>query len=238
MIRRVRARLSRIVSDALGWIATRSPRVAFIVSDALGTLRALPTARDRRMWMTHMRTQLLAGWAARGGRARIRALVRPNDATARLRPPLIIGTFHVGPILGLGVLTERLQGETLVLRGSVGATEQQRAATFYRALEALRANGFVLMALDPYEAQRIAVPFRGRTLQLARGAFAMARIARVPIVPIVARWDGNEIELIIGEALPSSDDEQAMAEGAARWLEGYLREWPGELSYRIRELTS
>ena len=241
MTRRVRARLSRIVSDTLGWIASRSPRVAFVVSDALGALRALLTARpqaDRQMWMTHMRTQLLAGWGARGGGAQIRALVRPNDAIARLRPPMIIGTFHVGPILGLGVLTERLNGETMILRGSVGSTEQQRAATFHRAIEALRAKGFIVMALDPYEAQRIAVPFFGRTLQLARGAFAMARIARVPIVPLVARWDGNEIELVIGDALPSSDDEQAMAEAAARWLEGYLREWPGELSYRIRELMN
>jgi hypothetical protein len=234
---RVRARLSRIVSDALGWLASRSPRIAFLTSDMLGALRAgIPTRTRRRIWMNHMRTQVLAGWIDRGGTAQVRALVRPNEAIARLRPPMIIGTFHIGPTLGLGVLSEWLDGETLVLRGSVGTTDQQRAATFHRAIEMLRANGSVVIALDPNEAQRIAVPFLGRTLHLARGPFAMARIARVPIVPLVARWNGNAIELIVGEPLPISDDEQSLAESAGRWLEGYLREWPGEISYRIREL--
>ena len=237
MIWRVRAQLSRIVSDALGWLASRSPRIAFLASDVLGAVRAgLPTRTRRRIWTNHMRTQMLAGWIPRGGTTQIRALVRPNDAVAALRPPMIIGTFHIGATLGLGVLSEWLDGETLVLRGFVGTTDQQRAATFHRAIERLRANGFIVIALDPHEAQRIAVPFLGRTLHLARGPFAMARIARVPIVPLVARWDGNAIELIVGEPLPISEDEQALAEWAGRWLEGYLREWPGESSYRIREL--
>ena len=167
---------------------------------------------------------------------------------------MIVSTFHIGPTLGLGVLSERMQGETLVLRGTqfpldhtgrqnvnldvnlIGGTDQQRAATFHRAIERLRQNGFVVLALDPHEAHRIAAPFLGRTLQLARGPFAMARIARVPIVPLVARWDGDEIEIIVGEPLPILDDEQALAALAAQWLESYLRDSPGELSARILEL--
>jgi hypothetical protein len=159
---------------------------------------------------------------------------------------MILGTFHIGPTLALGAVQERLKENLLVLRGSqfpfdrasrdrVGSTDQERAATFHRAIERLR-DGFVLMALDPREAQRIEVPFLGGTLQLARGPFAMARVARVPIVPVVARWDGNEIELVFGDPLPVSNDERAMATSAACWLERYLQERPGELSYRVLEL--
>lgn len=268
---RVRARVSRYLSMALGRLASLSPRLGFLASDALARLwtitsrrptRAelrslfpLLTATDaggvlRRFWVSHARTLLLGGWIRRDGIAPIRMLVRPNDAIAQLRPPMIVGTFHIGPTLGLGTLSERLQGETLVLRGTqfpldratrqnvnlIEGTDQQRAATFHRAIERLRDNGFVIMALDPNEAHRIAVPFLGGTLHLARGAFAMARVARVPIVPLVARWDGDAIELIVGEPLPVSGDEQALAGAAAQWLEEYLRESPGELSYRILEL--
>jgi lauroyl/myristoyl acyltransferase len=266
---RVRALVSRYLSLALGRLASLSPRLGFLTSDALARIWAITSRRPtraelralfpdlttadavlRRFWVSHARTLLLGGWIRRDGIAPIRMLVRQNDAIARLRPPMIVGTFHIGPTLGLGTLSERLQGETLVLRGTqfpldratrdnvnlIEGTDQQRAATFHRAIERLRDGGFVIMALDPNEAHRIAVPFLGGTLHLARGAFAMARVAGVPIVPLVARWDGDAIELIVGEPLPVSNDEQVLAGAAARWLEAYLRESPGELSYRILEL--
>jgi lauroyl/myristoyl acyltransferase len=270
-MRRARARLSRSLSMVLGWLATLSPRIAFATTDALAALLAIGSRRPtrtmlrslfpdvsrhdtgrvlRRIWTTYARTLLLGGWIRRKGREPIRSIVRENDAVRRLRPPMIFSTFHIGPTLGLGVLSERVPGETLVMRGTqfpldratrenvnlVQGTDQQRAATFHRAIERLRQNGFVILALDPHQAPRIAAPFLGRTLQLARGPFAMARIARVPIVPLVARWDGTEIEIIVGEPLPLLDDEQALATLAAQWLENYLRESPGELSARILEL--
>jgi hypothetical protein len=181
----------------------------------------------------------------------VRALVRENDAIGCLRPPMIVSTFHVGPYLGLSVLSERLQGESLTLRGVrfaiddvagrnvavVAGTEHERAAAFYRAVDRLRNDGFVIAALDPGQAdRRIAAPFFGGTLHLAAGVFAMARLARVPIVPLVARWIGDEIEIVAGAPLPVSDDEQALAASAAQWLESYLRNSPGELSGRILEL--
>jgi len=271
VIRRVRARFSRSLSMGLGLLAALSPRLAFAAAGALAALLSIASRRHtraglqslfpqlphdaagrirRRIWITYARTLMLTGWMRRGGRTSILALVRENEAVRRLRPPMIVSTFHIGPTLGLGVLSERMQGETLVLRGTqfpvdgharhnlnlIEGTDQQRAATFHRAIERLRQNGFVVLALDPHEAHRIAAPFLGRTLQLARGPFAMARIARVPIVPLVARWAGNEIELIVGEPLPVLDDEQALAASAAQWLESYLRESPGELSGRILEL--
>jgi hypothetical protein len=265
VIGRARARLSRSLSLILGWLASRSSRLGFLACSALGLLWAFTARRPsraqlravgatrgvrRRIWTTHARTMLLGGWVRREGLAPIRKLVRVNEAISQLRPPMIIGTFHIGPTLGLGALAERLPGETLVLRGTqfpldrtprpnvrlIEGTDQQRAATFHHAIELLRRNGFVILALDPREAQRISVPFLGGTLHLARGAFAMARVARVPIVPLVARWDGDEIELLVGDPLPASDDEQQLAASAAQWLERYLRDAPGELSYRIMEL--
>jgi lauroyl/myristoyl acyltransferase len=271
VIRRVRARFSRSLSMALGWLAAFSPRVAFAAAGTLAAVLSIASRRHtharlrslfphltragagrirRRIWTTYARTLMLMGWIGRGGRAPIQKLVRENEAVRRLRPPMIVSTFHIGPTLSLSVLSERMQGETLVLRGTqfpvdgnarhdvnlIEGNDQQRAATFHRAIERLRQNGFVVLALDPHEAHRIAAPFLGRTLQLARGPFAMARIARVPIVPLVARWAGNEIELIVGDPLPVLDDEQALAASAAQWLESYLRESPGELSGRILEL--
>jgi lauroyl/myristoyl acyltransferase len=268
--RRVRARISGSLSMMLGWLATLSPRFALGVADVLAAFLTVGSPRHlrtsvrslfphrtskearllRNIWSNYARTLVLTGWTHHGGRLSIHALVRENEALRELRPPMIFCTFHIGPTLALSVLSERLQGETLVLRGTqfpidraarhdvnlIEGTDQQRAATFHRAIERLWQNGFVILALDPHEAPRIAAPFFGQTLQLARGPFAMARIARAPIVPIVARWAGNEIELIAGEPLPVLDDEQALATAAARWLENYLRESPGELSARILEL--
>lgn len=271
MIQRVLARLSRPVRKVLGRLASRSPRAAFAVSNTLAALlatvspgfrRALRTLfphlspRDTRhtlarIWRTRMRTRFLPYWIRGAGFAPIRALVRENDAVGRLRPPMILCTFHVGPYLGMGVLSERLQGELLTLRcvrfeidgvvdrnvALVAGTEQERAAAFYRAVDQLRNDGFVIAALDPGQAdRRIAAPFFGGTLHLAAGVFAMARIAKVPIVPIAARWIGDEIEIIVGDPLPASNDENAMAASAAQWLERYLRDSPGELSGRILEL--
>lgn len=271
MIRSVLARLSRPVHKALGRLATRSPRKAFAVSNTLAALlatvspgfrRALRTLfpdfspRDMRrtlarIWRTRMRTRLLPSWIRGAGFGPVRALVRENEAIGGLRPPMIVSTFHVGPYLGLGVLSERLQGESLTLRCMrfaiddvagrnvtlVAGTEQERAAAFYRAVDRLRNDGFVIAALDPGQAdRRIAAPFFGGTLHLAAGVFVMARLARVPIVPLVARWVGDEIEIVVGDPLPVSDDEQALAASAALWLERYLRDSPGELSGRILEL--
>jgi lauroyl/myristoyl acyltransferase len=271
VIQRLLARLSRPVHRTLGRLATRSPRAAFAVSNTLAALLATVSPGFRRalrtlfpdfspadmrralarIWRTRMRTRLLPWWIRGAGFGPVRALVRENEAIGRLRPPMIVSTFHIGPYLGLGVLSERLQGESLTLRGVrfaiddvagrnvavVAGTEQERAAAFYRGVDRLRNDGFVIAALDPGQAdRRIAAPFFGGTLHLAAGVFSMARITRVPIVPLVARWIGDEIEIIAGDPFPVSDDEQALAASAAQWLESYLRESPGELSGRILEL--
>jgi len=273
VIGRARTLISQFVTRLLGWLATKSPSLAFRACDALATFWAItarrPTRKQlhalfpdlpasetqrvlRRIRVNHARNLLIGGWVRRQKLAPIRALVRPSDALLALRPSAMVGTFHIGPTLGLGVLPDRLQGgRTLVLRGAQfpldravskasvpGKSEQQRAAMFHDAVECLTDRGFVLVALDPQEATRLDVPFLGGTLRLARGPFAIARVARVPIVPVIARWEGREIELVVGDPLPPSRDENELAASAAKWLEGYLRSHPDELSYRVLELMS
>ncbi len=114
--------------------------------------------------------------------------------------------------------------------------DQRRAAAFRRALVHLARGGFVVVALDVVPGPGFRVPCLGRTIELARGPFAMARLASAPLVPLVARWRRNGVEVEIGEALaggaPDSGAEaweSALAASAGRWLESYLLAFPAEI---------
>jgi lauroyl/myristoyl acyltransferase len=103
----------------------------------------------------------------------------------------------------------------------------------------LRDGGQVVAALDGTgEARSAAVPCLGRGIALSRGLLALARLAPAPLIPTVARWqpDGT----ICARAYPAlpwpegastavADFENRLASGAARWLEEYVRQDPGEL---------
>jgi hypothetical protein len=120
--------------------------------------------------------------------------------------------------------------------------EQCRAAVFGRALIHLQRGGFVVLALDVVPGTGLRVPCLGRTVELARGPFALARLTGAPLVPLVARWRRSGVEVLTGEPLDSLETkpardpvvdpsawESALAAAAARWLEGYLQETPAEL---------
>ncbi|HYI11435.1 MAG TPA: hypothetical protein VEK57_20430 [Thermoanaerobaculia bacterium] len=269
MIRRLRGRTASLLVRTLGFL-TRWPRLAFAIADTLAAATTLVrrgphhdalrtlfpdlpaagfAAAIRRIRVNQVRRLLLHGWAERAGVAALQPLVRTNDTVPRLQPPLILATFHVGPLLALTAFAERLDGEVLALRSqtigsgraahvSVGAeleSEQQRSAAFLQALARLRRGGFVFMAVDPLQQSGLEVPFLGRTLRLARGAFALSRMTGVPIVPVVAGWNGDEVEVETGEAL-HGDDERTLAAAAAQWLERYLTQAPGELSHQLLAL--
>ncbi|HJX29911.1 MAG TPA: hypothetical protein VJ885_18570, partial [Thermoanaerobaculia bacterium] len=158
---------------------------------------------------------------------------------------------------------ERLPGPVLALRQGLLATpqapvevvstegdDQRRAAVFQRALAHLGAGGFVVLALDVAPGPGLRVPCLGRTLELARGPFALARLTGAPLMPLVARWTApwkqGGVEIVTSEALTpsarlspgerergvaSTDPawEGALATAAASWLERYLLEAPAEL---------
>jgi lauroyl/myristoyl acyltransferase len=204
--------------------------------------RARRVAR-RRTWEASLKGAVLGPVVQRHGPS----LVLPSPALARLPRPLILTSFHVGPVAGLDGLLATLPGEVVALeRGWVRAPASytllsgnrdswERARSFSRALVALRRGALVFLTVDAfepeeYEVARIDVPMLGRKLSLARGAFALARIARAPIVPIVARWRGTAIEVEVGDLIEPSSDEAAMATATAAWIDGYLRGRPGEVS--------
>ncbi len=150
-----------------------------------------------------------------------------------IRPPLILGTFHVGAVDAWGRVIEQLPGDVFIFRREENDGEQVRALAFHRALQQLRSGGFVFVALDPAkDAARVEVPFRRGTLSLARGAFVLSRVSGVPIVPFVARSRGKAV---LGEPL-APGDERGQAAAAARWLERYLAERPDELTAHVRSL--
>jgi hypothetical protein len=255
--------------------ARRWPRGTLRTADFLGgLLRHGVRADDVRTLLPHlsantiarlvrrsragaMRSHLLVETVRHYGLTPVRRLVPPNAALAALRPPLIVGVFHIGPVIALATAVEQLRGNVFIIRRStlplervpsitietaVG-DEQRRALAFHRALQRLRDGDFVVMALDPEHALRLPVPCLGRTFQLARGPFALARLAGVPIVPLIPRWRGTEVELAIGQPLTPApnattvdDYERSLAEAAGRWLEQYLLEHPEELSARVVEL--
>ncbi|HEX5720567.1 MAG TPA: hypothetical protein VF179_30710 [Thermoanaerobaculia bacterium] len=250
-------------------LAVRHPRSAFSVAGALGSIRnrlsrrwphpeqvrtlfpSLPRSEAARVaWRIaalEARNRLLVECIRR----EVLPLVETPEAFATLRPPLLLGTFHVGAIHALGPALEKLPGPVLALRQgrlyaaeppvevvSTEGDEQGRAAVFLRALNHLQAGGFVVTALDVVPGVGLAVPCLGRTLELARGPFALARLAGVPLVPLTARWQKGRVKVALGEALTASGEAE-LAAAAARWLDSYLLEFPGELGLGLlRSLLS
>jgi lauroyl/myristoyl acyltransferase len=192
------------------------------------------------------RNEVLVRCIRRAGLDVIRPLVKvPQE----LHGPCILGTFHVGALHAVGAALEALGKPVLGIReGRIftprpplelitsEGTEQQRAAVMVRALEYLRAGNLVLLALDAASDAAIETKCLGNRLALARGAFALARITGAPIVPLVMRWRGTDVQVMLGKRLEGETEEQ-LADAAAQWLEHYLRESPRELTLGLlREL--
>jgi hypothetical protein len=176
-----------------------SPGEVASLFPALGLAEAARLAR--RIGALEAENRLLVEHVRRRGFARLRPLVRaPLAELAALRPPLILGTFHVGAFQALAPALERLPGPVLALRRgrlhdalpplevvSTEGDEQQRAAVFERALDHLGRGGFVAAALDLPAGRGLAGDCLGRRLALARGPFALARLAAAPRAPIPPR---------------------------------------------------
>jgi hypothetical protein len=189
------------------------------------------------------RNRLLIEAIRRAGPPAVRPLVATSaEVFTALRPPLLLGMFHTGAIQALNVAVERLPGRVLVLRQgalyppeppvAVESTDgdgQRRAAAFRRALLHLKEGGFVVLALDVVQGASLGVSCLGRSLELARGPFALARLTGAPLRPLVARWERGRIGIVVGDELEAPAGEGAYAASAARWLERYLAESPVEV---------
>jgi len=273
----------RLVFDALerrlSLLAPVRPRLALSGTRVLGQLRnrlsgQWPSPEQIRTLFPHLdpreaarvawriggleaRNRVLVGCIRNAGMAAVRPLVRTSAAALSvLRPPLLLGTFHVGAVQALAPALERFPGPVLGLRQGVLSAaaqpltlvttegdEQSRAAVFLHALNHLQSGGFVALALDVVLGAGLRVPCLGRTIELARGPFALARLTGARLVPLAARWRRGGVEILIGEPLepepirdPAADPtvdpadwENALAVAAGRWLERYLQSAPAEL---------
>ncbi len=210
-------------------------------------------AAERVAWSIggiEARNRILTGWMRKVGTGPAGPLIRTRASFSALHPPLILGFFHVGAVQALGSAAERLPGPVLALRQgllhptrppvrieSTEGDDQHRAAVLWGARAHLDAGGFVVVALDVVPGAGIRVPCLGRTIELARGPFAMARLTGAPLVPLAARWCGGEVEIETGDPLATAAPlaptpeawESALAVAAARWLERYLLGSPAEV---------
>jgi hypothetical protein len=236
-------------SDLLApWIFS-SLRIRNVPEDFAGQDSATLQLRARR---TAMRDLIVAHHMAKHGQdGRASCLVLNDARLPTLAHPMILGTFHIAMLSAIRNVLFELPAPTLALRRTprrgldhpkitvleTQGDEQHRASVFHRAASFLRDGGFLIAPLDPLEAVRVTAPFLGRTLQLARGPFALSRLTGVPILPIVTRWNGEAIEVDMGEPISPRQDEAEMAAEAAAWLERHLQSHPEDFSVRVVELT-
>jgi lauroyl/myristoyl acyltransferase len=112
--------------------------------------------------------------------------------------------------------------------------EAQRAAAVTEAVHTLRAGGYALVVVDGLGNAPVNSLILGRRMAFASGAFALARLADAPLVPLAVRWHGPAVEIVAGPAI-APEQETAMAAALAGWLEQYLREHPSELSFGLSQ---
>lgn len=209
---------------------------AAAVAWKIGGLEAL-----NRLWVEGLRQ-----W----GIEPLRPLVRAPQAFAELRPPLLLGFLHAGAVHALVPAFEQLPAPVIAVRHSLlhparppvlqaetAGGRDHRRELFERLLAHLQAGGFVATALDVVPGEGVSAPCLGHRVRLARGPLGLARLAEVPIVPVVGRFREGWIEAVLGEplampALPRTETgewESVLAASVAGWLERYLRAEPAEL---------
>lgn len=262
--------MRRLPRQALRAVAVRRPRLSYSLARGLARL-TLPlfrnvTASQIQAVLPHLdrgqaeraRHAILAGSFAtdalhaaleRSTRDPLYPEVIPNPRIAQLTPPVILATFHVGPLPALAPVLTATPGDVLALHRNewpnraglnmlqVGEGEWDRARMLYRAVETLRSAGSVFVVLDEENAATIPAPFFDRSIQLARGGFALARITGAPIVPFAIRWEGRSVGVTFGDPI-SEPAEEDMARAAAAWLERHLCDFPGQLDLRWIELLA
>ncbi len=202
-------------------------------------LPALSLTASRAPWRRSVRYKVLSSalWYPDAPPPSARMVSMPDPGT--LQAPLVLVSFHLGPMLALGLLLDRLTGDVLaftagfpsrptVKTANVEGDEWQRVAAFRIAVDTLQSGGFVFIAADGARRKRVHTTIFGRTVPMARGPFALSRLTGAPMLPVVARWRRGRIEIVAGDPIPLTD-EATMAAALGTWLERHLREDPEDL---------
>jgi hypothetical protein len=172
-----------------------------------------------------------------------------------IAPPAILTAFHTEPNSAFMLLMASLPGAKTVLTGRLKATKEivnrvadgvvvvgiaegddlNRSAALHAAAKALRAGGFVLLHGDGWGSARVPTTVLGREFSMSRGAFALSRLTGAAVVPLASRWEQGRPYVSIGEPIAAGSVDE-MAAALASWLDGYLRERPGELTSYLNGL--
>jgi hypothetical protein len=244
MIGRLRRRALGAIAGVLVPVMRRRPGVILWLADLAGALSFMARTRElrtlfphlspgdarkamKRLWIAEARNLLLLRSARLGSWSPVHALLGETTRIAALRPPLILATFHAGAAPCIGAVSKLLPGSCHSITAAAGRSEEHRIRSVYDAVQRLRQGDFVLIAVDGQLGTGFEAPCLGRSLPLARGALAIARISGVPIVPILMRWEGKRAEPVIGEPIAvTAEGESAAAAGLGRWLEEQLLRSP------------
>jgi hypothetical protein len=194
------------------------------------------------------RNRLVQETVQRCGLESLAGLVAPHESWTALAPPAVLLSFHVGALPALPGGLPRLGAPSFVIRegplyappaghvlGFTRGDVRVRAALLAEAVRRLRAGGFVTLAADrPWGTRTDPVPCLGRLLRFGRGAFALSRMTGAPVVPVIAVWArGGAVALHAYaplERAPGRPVEAALAEAAGRFLDGFVRRSPDQLS--------
>lgn len=239
-------RLAFTIAGLLGRVGYRFlrrnlPEDIRLVFPALSEAQARNTAGAMRS--LEAKTLLFDWCLRRSGYEGIKPVVRSDEQFSRMQAPAILAFFHIGAFLGVGAILDQLNAPILALRRGflvdkpyvdirvedTGVDEQYRARIFLRSLEELRRGHFLVSALDVVPAATISVPCIGSRLTLSRGPFVLSRLTGAPIFPIIARWEGTSVRIMVGEPFPTNVSEEEMAAAAARCLEAHVTRWPADL---------
>lgn len=148
----------------------------------------------------------------------------------------VLLAFHVGAQFGVGATMCRLGRQTLTVRNMPVDDAHDRARALKEAVDAARAGALIIASVDgPGGASTLPLPCLGRHIVLRRGPFVLARLAAVPLYPVVARWTPSG--RIVAEAgaplgpggAPTASHEHLQALAAAAWLDGHIRDHPDDL---------
>lgn len=244
-------RAPRLVHGAAGVLVPplrRFGRSSFAPEHVRELLPELSPAQARRIarrsWADHVRAHLLHGAAMHDPGGRIQELLVDDGGLSELEGPVVLAFPHLGPMALVRPALWRVRGELVVVQLNDAPSEFPHITTYttrgegastralYAAVGALRSGRSVAIATDS-PPRTLVVPWFARSVAFARGAFVLSRLAKVPIVPMVARWEGHRGRVVLGPRLGPFADEREGAEAYGAWLEGYLREAPTELIRRF-----
>jgi KDO2-lipid IV(A) lauroyltransferase len=187
----------------------------------------------------------LAGGATLGARLELEGRERLEAALAPGRGVVLV-TAHFGmpgllrpALAAAGVpfvaASRRGRYETVRLDGDLW----ERTGALHRLRDELSKGRACVLMADGGVGSRVTVPFFRERLPVGLGGFALARLARCPVLPtfVVGRERFRAFRVEIGAPLPaaSASGQEPFGEIAhafARRLEPYVRRHPGQLYFR------